>query len=254
MGIARKLVRSQVILSAALDRMLPKELTVDGYTHFTESFAPRYLRPGMKVYDIGAGKRPHIDPETKRRLGLQVVGLDIDQGELDRAPAGAYDEVVCADITQYRGKGDADLVICQALLEHVRDVEKAFETIASILKPGGEAVIFVPSRNAVFARLNLLMPHELKRQVMFTVFPHTKQAQGFPSYYDRCTPADFRALAVKYGLTVEEAEVYFASFYFSFFFPLYAAWRAWTMAFRAVAGDQAAESFAMALRKLGRPV
>ena len=41
-----------------------------------------------------------------------MVGLDIDADELARAPPGAYDETVCADITRHVGKGDADLVVC----------------------------------------------------------------------------------------------------------------------------------------------
>ena len=34
--------------------------------------------------------------------------------------------MICADITRFKGGGDADLIICQAVLEHVKDVEGAF--------------------------------------------------------------------------------------------------------------------------------
>jgi SAM-dependent methyltransferase len=61
--------------------------------------------------------------------------------------------------------------VCQALLEHVSDVNGAFESIASILRPGGQAVIFVRSRNAVFARINLVLPEKFKRWILFQVFP-----------------------------------------------------------------------------------
>ena len=99
-----------------------------------------------------------------------MVGLDIDGKELSAAPDGLYDRTAAADITKYRGQGDADLVICQALLEHVHDTGRALEAIASILKPGGRALIFVPSRNAVYARLNLLLPENLKRRILFAFF------------------------------------------------------------------------------------
>ena len=79
-------------------------------------------------------------------LGLTVVGIDIDQAELDRAPQGIYDRTICADVSQLRGNADADLLICLAVLEHVRDVSAAFTSIASCLKPGGKALIFDPSR------------------------------------------------------------------------------------------------------------
>ena len=102
-----------------------------------------------------------MSAESKRRLGARVVGLDISQSAPDAAPAGAYDQVVCADLTAYQGRGDADFVICQTLMEHVTNVEQAFRALSSILKPGGGLLVFTPSRNAVFARLNLLLPEGL---------------------------------------------------------------------------------------------
>jgi len=40
------------------------------------------------------------------------------------------------------------------LLKHVSDVQAALVNIATILKPGGRVLIFIPSRNAIFDRLN----------------------------------------------------------------------------------------------------
>ena len=201
------------------------------------------------MYDVGGGKRPHIGRELKSKLHLVVVGLDIDARELNMAPAHAYDEVICADITRYQGKGDADLVICQALLEHVRNVDQAIANIADILKQGGKAVIFVPSKNAVFARLNLLLPQEIKKRILYAIFPQSRAVGGFPSYYDRCTVRDFETIARRHGLEVEEKRLYFTSGYFTFFFPAYLIWRLWLMGFYFLAGEQAAETFSMALRK-----
>lgn len=175
--------------------------------------------------------------------------MDIDQGELDRAPTGIYDRTICADIGCFYGAGDADLLICQAVLEHVRDVDGAFASIAGILKPGGRALIFVPSRNALYARLNLLLPQALKKRLLHAVYPKTREGQGFPSYYDQCTPRDFRRLAKKHNLVVEKESYHYISSYFSFFVPLYALWRLWILGYRALAGEQAAETFCMAFVK-----
>lgn len=229
--------------------VIPAKLRLDGNRDFIDNFAKKYLRPGMTVYDVGGGKQPYIDGETKRRLGLKVVGLDIDAGELSRAPSGLYDEVVCADITAFSGPGTADLLVCQALLEHVSDVGAAFRSIASILRPGGKAVIFVPSRNAVFARLNLMLPEAFKRRVLFTIFPQARVDAGFPSYYDQCTPREFRELIKNNGLREIEFCPYYQSAYFSFFLPAHVLWRCWTLLFRALKGDQAAETFCLAFDK-----
>jgi 2-polyprenyl-6-hydroxyphenyl methylase/3-demethylubiquinone-9 3-methyltransferase len=110
--------------------------------------------------------------------------------------------------------------------------------------------IFVPSRNAVFARLNLLLPEPIKRFILFRIFPHKASGhEGFKAYYDRCTPRDFKAMAFRHGFKVDLERFYFTSSYFSFFTPLYVLWRLWLLMFHRIAGDQAAETFVMVLRK-----
>lgn len=245
----RALINSQIWISRRFEALLPRRYTVDGNTDFVKSFAPKHFVSHAKVYDIGSGRHPLLSAETKQQLGVTLVGLDIDPDELAAAPAGTYDEAICSDVTKFRGQGDGDLVICQALLEHVNGTEKAFAAIASILKPGGKAIIFVPSRNAAFARLNLLLPEGLKRKILFAIFPQAREGQGFKSFYDRCTPREFARLAEQNGLQVLEVCTYFSSAYFMFFFPLHVLWRVWVIAFRAIARDQAAETFCMAVRK-----
>jgi SAM-dependent methyltransferase len=244
-----RFTRSQQNLSRSFDRLLPAEYQVDGNRDFLDNWITPYLESGALVYDIGGGKNPVVGVEEKRRFKLRVIGFDIDARELAAAPDGAYDRTIRADITEYRGRADADLVICQALLEHVRDSQAAIDAIASILRPGGRALIFLPSRNAVFARLNLALPERVKRKILYTVFPASERDQGFPAYYDRCTPRDFRRLAGGSGLTVDACRTYFRSGYFSFFFPLHLVWRLWTLVFRFFAREQAAETFSLALRK-----
>lgn len=249
-SVFRALVNSQVWLSRKFDGLLPADYRVDGNRDFLDSLVPKYLQQELTIYDIGGGKNPYLSSHEKRKLNAHVVGLDVDPVQLSQAPAGAYDNVICTDIANYRGEQQADIVICQSLLEHVRDVEAAFAAIASILKPGGLALLFVPSRNAVFARLNILLPQEFKKKLLHTIFPKTKGDQGFPSFYDKCTPDDFKRLANDNAFSLVEARYFFKSSYFSFFFPAWVLWRLWVILFRALKSDQAAETFSMVLRKL----
>jgi SAM-dependent methyltransferase len=252
-GILRTFLDGQIALSRGFDRWLPEKYSIDGNTDFKDSILPRYLTRDMVVYDVGGGSRPYVDVALKRNWNLKVVGLDIDAKELSAAPPGSYDATVCADLTAYHGPNDADLVICQAALEHVRDAEKAFAALATIAKPGGRVAVFVPSRNAVFARLNLLLPERVKHFLLFSIFPHKQRMhEGFKAYYDKCTPKHFARMAGKYGFQIELQKSYFMSSYFSFFAPAYVLWRLWILVFHAVAGAQAAETFAMVLR-LSRP-
>lgn len=252
MGVGRRLIRTQQDLSVRFDNVLPAHYRVDGNRDFREDFAPRYLEPGSVVLDVGGGKRPFVDGETKHALDLRVIGVDIDADELRRAPAGVYDDEICCDVAELDLREAADLAVCQAVLEHVRDTNAAIANMAHALKPGGRMVLFVPSRNAVFARLNLLLPERTKRWILFKVFPTTSEGHGFEAYYDRCTPREIASMARSNGLRLVEKRTYFLSRYFAFFFPLHALWRLWSMGFRAVAGDQAAETFSFAFEKPGR--
>lgn len=252
MSLLKNFVDINGRLARWFDRsFLPDMYLNDGNRDFIDRFAPGHLASNLKIYDVGGGKQPFIAPPQKQALGLTVVGIDISAAELEKAPQGAYDSMVCADIAKYQGVGDGDLVFCQAVLEHVQDTEGAMRSIASLLKPGGKALLFVPSRNAVFARLNLLLPEKVKRWVLFTVYPSAKAAQGFPSFYARCTPKDMIAMAKVNNLKLADARYYYISSYFSFFFPFYLLWRFWIVLYQLLAGYQAAETFSFALVKVG---
>lgn len=245
----RAAINSQRWLSRKFDRLLPAKFKVDGNMDFRQSMAPDRILKNCRIYDIGSGRHPFLTLSRKLELGATVTGLDIDKSELAAAPKGAYDRAICCDITSFVGQGDADVVICQSVLEHVAGVEKAFSSISGILKPGGIALTFVPSRHALFARLNLLLPQRTKEWLLFKIYPETVVGYGFPAFYDRCTPGEFKSLAESFGLEVLETRCYYKSTYFSFFFPAHVLYRLWNMAAAAVAGEQGAETFAMAFRK-----
>lgn len=142
-----------------------------------------------------------------------------------------------------------DVVICQAVLEHVKDMENTFKALTFLLKAGGKALIFVPSRNAVFAWINLLLPQKMKESILYGIYPSTREAQGFPSFYHRCTPRDFMDLSRENGMMVEHARYYFKSSYFEFFFPAYVLWRLYQRIAVLLIDNQAAETFSFVLAK-----
>ena len=252
-SLVQGLINGQRRLSHAFDRLLPAEYRVDGRTDFDQTIVPAYIEPAVKVYDVGGGSNPFVTPEIKSKLKLVVIGLDFDEAELHAAPPGVYDATICADLGHYRGVQDTDLVVCRSVLEHVQDCPTAIAGLASMLKPGGRGLIFAPSRNAMFARLNLLLPESLKRRLLFALHPHKDDGHsGFAVFYHKCTPRDAADAANRSNLTVELQKLYFKSSYFNFFAPLYVAWRVWLLSFRALAGRQAAETFAMVLCKAAR--
>lgn len=249
--IARGFLRAQRALSGRFDHvLLPPEYRIDGNSSFDEEFIAPFLQPRVTVIDVGGGKRPALSAARKAALELTVIGFDISRRELDAAPQGSYDGTICADVTKFVGEEKADLAICAALLEHVPDVDEALRGIASMVKPGGVALVFIPCRNALFARMNLLLPQNFKRKLLIWLFPDSgSKVLGFRAYYDRCIPREIEVLARKNGFMPEKVRLYFYTGYFEVFTPLHVLWRLWQVAVRTFVNSDAAECFSMALRK-----
>ncbi|MER9301469.1 methyltransferase domain-containing protein [Mesorhizobium sp. M0496] len=246
----RKFVRANVAISEFLDRALPLRLRIDGDRIFATEIAPAWLVSDALVYDLGGGARPFVSLSEKRRLRLFVVGVDLDAQELSKAPRGLYDEEIEADLTSFEGRGNADIVICQATLEHVRDGEAALRGIASCVRPGGVVAIFSPSRNAVFARLNRVLPEGVKRRLLFAIYPEKgKGHDGFPAFYDKCLPSDVETIARRNELELVERRLFWKSSYFYFFVPAFLAWRIWLGVSALLLGKDAAETYAYVFRR-----
>jgi len=212
---------------------------------------PRYLCENSIIYDIGGGKNPYMTADLKSNLeNCYVIGLDIDENELEAAPVGIYDRINAADVMVYEGNRDGDLAICLTLLEHVKDVEAGLRGIASCLKRQGFVCMFVPSRNALYARINRILPERVKRLILFALFPNTRELHGFPAYYDRCTPHEIKHIMQSLGFEVVEERQYYISSYFSFFFPLYLLWRLYLLLFYLISKEQAAETFGLVFKKV----
>lgn len=245
----RTFVDVQMRLSLLFDRLFPRSWQIDGNRDFLDRIVPDHLESGIHLIDIGGGRTPALRPDQKRAHGARVTAIDSSETELKAAPEGSYDDMRVGDIVQIRGTGEGDLLICQALLEHVPDVEAAFEGLSSFLKPGGTALVFVPSRYAVYAFLNRLLPERWKKTLLFMIFPGSRESQGFPAWYDRCTPDQIGRLADCHGFDILERHLYFKNIYFAAWLPAHALWRGWLILFHAFAGDQAAETFTLVLRK-----
>ncbi len=246
----RDLLNWNIALSKRLDMILPEGLRRDGNRTFHSEFLPRAVNQGDIVYELGGGSQPFLSHEEKTRLEAIVVGLDVDGNELSAAPPGIYDRMIIADLCTYHGESEADVVICQAALEHVPDGGGAMHGIATSLRPGGRAFIFAPSRNAAFARLNLILPQKLKQRLLFTIFPKKAEGHdGFRAFYDKCTPSQIEALAVQNGLLVEERQLFWTSSYFFIFTPAFLLWRIYQGLMYLFVGDDAAETFIYVLRK-----
>ncbi|GLK69703.1 class I SAM-dependent methyltransferase [Hansschlegelia plantiphila] len=246
----RSFLNLNIAAARVINQRLPEDYRTDGNFWFQKNVLKNGFRDGDVVYDVGGGSRPWFTVEQARALNLTVIGVDISGDELRAAPEGSYDEIIEADLCEFSNDRKADRIICQATLEHVHDSAGAIRSISGLLKPGGEAFTFCPCRNALFARLNRRLGHDVKKKLLGAAFPYTEEGHdGFAAPYDKCTPGDMRRLAEENGLSVAFLKTFWVSGYFYVFLPAYLGWRVYQLVARAVQGEDACESFCMILRK-----
>lgn len=207
------------------------------------------LRPGMTVVDLGSGRNPAIPLEEKRRLGLHVIGVDISAQALEAAPEGGYDEIVCADAESFTRPGVADLVISRALAEHLREPERMFQRTWELLKEGGETLHFIPNRHALFAHLNRIVPEGMKRKLLHTLYPLSRDHMGFEAFYRSCTPAAVRSILEGIGFQEVTVDTYYSSNYFVALLPAHVAMVGWQLTAMNLGASELCENFIVYGRK-----
>lgn len=153
---------------------------------FLQRLAP-LLAPGVSVLDVGAGRSPTIARE-RRPPGCRYVGLDISQRELDCAGEGAYDRSIVHDVTvplRLGAEPPFDVVISWQVLEHVKPIDRAFENLRQLTRPGGTMLAQISGSFAAFALLARIVPHDLRVRAMERFLGHPEELK-FPTHYDRC--------------------------------------------------------------------
>jgi len=105
---------------------------------------------GARVLDVGCATG-YLAAELAAR-GCVVVGVDADPAAAAAAMAGgACAEVVTGDVETSDGRAvlttraPFDAVVAGDVLEHLRDPWAALAFLASLLRPGGRAVVSVPN-------------------------------------------------------------------------------------------------------------
>lgn len=249
-SMIRKLIEWNVRTCRACDRLFFGDFSISGNGMFN-LIAPDIVKRGDRVADVGGGKTPFFSPGDVINNGILVTGVDIDPLQLSAAPEGAYANTLVTALEACPGKGDHDVVIAQSVLEHVRRGDQAMQGISSLLRPGGRVITFCPNRRAWFARLNLILPERLKRFILFSVFPAKRERQGFPAYYDGCTPAEMQKNMRSAGIAPVDVKYYFVSSYFMFFFPFYLFWRVATYPFMRFWPHRYCETFILIGEKVG---
>jgi SAM-dependent methyltransferase len=188
------------------------------------------MRPGMEILDIGSGAEPTLAP-AERPPGSRYVGLDISRHELDRAPAGSYDEVRVADVRERLPElaGRFDLIVSFQVLEHVKPLDVAIENMRSYLRPGGVMVHRLSGGWSVASLVNRAVPERLAAWLELRLRGRDPDSV-FPATYDRCTHAGLEGMLGQFS-SHRVVPQYTGALYFRFLRPLqalYLGFEEWT--------------------------
>lgn len=154
------------------------------------------LRPGAQVLDVGSGRRPVLSRD-ERPPSCRYVGLDVSWAELQAAPAGAYDQLLVADVADYHPElaTNFDLALSWWVLEHVRRLDHALENLRRYLRPGsGRLIAFFSGRRSAAGVANRVLPYKFSRWLLKR-FNARQPDSIFPAFYDRCTYDELRNFA-----------------------------------------------------------
>ncbi|MBE0697651.1 MAG: class I SAM-dependent methyltransferase [Anaerolineaceae bacterium] len=176
------------------------------------------------VIDFGCGRGAYVDDPVSHRRGLRIF-----QGKarrvigLDASSAGSrnpfLDEFRCLQGPRWPIEdGQADVIVCDNVLEHLPDPAGFFSEAYRVLCPGGSLCIRTPNLLNYVALLSRIIPNRRHAQVLAKAKPGVKEEDIFPTLY-RCNtiPAVRRALArqgfsaVVYGYEAEPSYLSFSS-------------------------------------------
>jgi SAM-dependent methyltransferase len=188
------------------------------------------LRPGIQILDIGSGADPTLAPE-ERPPGSHYVGLDISLEELNRAPAGSYDETHVSDVRKRVPELSErfDVIVSFQVLEHVKPLDVAIANVRSYLRPGGLMVHRLSGGRSVFSLLNRAVPE--RAALWLEVRLRDREPDSvFPATYDRCTYTGLERMLEGFS-SHRIVPQYTGALYFEFLRPLqalYLAFEEWT--------------------------
>ncbi|GLS42684.1 class I SAM-dependent methyltransferase [Methylobacterium brachythecii] len=148
-----------------------------------------------RVLEIGGGRHPFFTVAEAERLGFDLTVNDLDAEELSHAP-GEFGRLVLDIAGDLDGsgveRGVYDLIFSRMVFEHVRDAEKAWSNVHTLLAPGGIGFAFVPTLFSPPFVINRAMPEALTSRVLRLIdrTRNPDEIPKFPAFYQACRASE----------------------------------------------------------------
>jgi SAM-dependent methyltransferase len=214
--------------STGISRRLATALGIQGDKPFWRRFedaaatALRDLPAGSTVLDLGGGRRCVYAAALPADHDLRLVAVDVSEAEL--AANRDVSETCVADVADSLPfpTQSVDLILSRALLEHIDGVPAAVQNMARVLKPGGRALHFLPSRYSLFGIAARALPFDRLLWLLHAVNRESRGQVEFEVFYDNCHPAAMERVFTRAGFRDVSVDVCWAqSGYFEPIPPLF---------------------------------
>ena len=160
----------------------------------------KLLFPGADWCDVGCGRDVFPDsPRLAERYAAQcrfVFGIDPDDNVRENRLVHDYFQGLVEDCPIDR---QFDLVTLRMVAEHIVDPVSALRRVASLLKPGGHAVIYTPHKWAPMSIVASVVPFGLHNPLKRLLW-NTEARDTFPTQYKLNTNGDLKRHSERAGL------------------------------------------------------
>lgn len=160
------------------------------------------LGPSDTVLDIGCGRTAPVLRKLKGKAG-KLVGIDL----VDFVVEDEDLSLIQNSVSEISGVGDnaVNLAYSRSVMEHIGEIDAAYEEVARVLKPGGVYVFLTPNFWDYGSLMAWIIPNGL-HPLLVRISEGRAEADTFPVHYKSNTIGSIARLAQKHGFEVQRIE------------------------------------------------
>lgn len=161
-------------------------------------------RNSMRIVDLGCGNGEHTKTLFERFRAVEAIGIDNSEDMLRKAPRGPGLKFIRADIAEFGGDSEFDLIFSNAALHWVPNHEELLARLRRALRPGGQIAIQMPKNGDHPAPS---IAYDLEREPPYNQYPACpidKNALPPESYAAILHRLGFRSIKVRLYVYLHE--------------------------------------------------
>lgn len=163
-------------------------------------------RNSMRIVDLGCGTGEHTKTLHERFRAVETIGIDNSEKMLANAPRTAGMKFYKADLAEFGGESEFDLIFSNAALHWVSGHEELFARFHRALRSGGQIAVQMPKNGDHPAPKTA---YDLEREPPYNQYPacpidkNTLPPEGYASLLHKL---GFRSIKVRLYVYIHEME------------------------------------------------